>query len=248
MHGREAIRLMMVCAMTWSSSCQVCLKWGLSTATCLGAISKLALRWVGSKAETSLPEVTPCYAVTATAMSCAPMVCQAQGWAGYKLCLLLSSLSLAREEGLASSLSKDCQRGQLLAPGPQRGILEPGLNPGLPSSKATLCSPQQQSLAHLHGWDLGFNSKTALSHCMIFGKLPNLSGLHVCCCEHERLAEGDCKELKDVEVPRVGERAPGSREWYKGYSKSTSGKRESLCLAVTRLCLMELWIFPRHRA
>lgn len=45
---------------------------------------------------------------------------------------------------------------------------------------------------------------------MIFGKLLNLSGLHMCCCKQETLAEGDFKELKDVEVP--GERPRGSRE------------------------------------
>lgn len=47
---------------------------------------------------------------------------------------------------------------------------------------------------------------------MIFGKMLNLSGFQMCRCKQERLAEGDFKELKDVEVPRVGERSYRSSE------------------------------------
>lgn len=55
--------------------------------------------------------------------------------------------------------------------------------------------------------------------CVIFGKMLNLSGLRMCCCKQERHAEGDFKELKDVEIPRGGEREQGSREWCKGYDR-----------------------------
>lgn len=45
---------------------------------------------------------------------------------------------------------------------------------------------------------------------MIFGKLLNLSGLHARCRKPERLAEGNFKELKDVEVPEEGQRGAKS--------------------------------------
>lgn len=64
---------------------------------------------------------------------------------------------------------------------------------------------------------------------MIFGKMLNLSGFQTCHCKQERLDEGDFKELKDVEVPRVGERSYRSSEWYKGYDKGASHQsRESV--------------------
>lgn len=47
---------------------------------------------------------------------------------------------------------------------------------------------------------------------VIFGKMLNLSGFQTCHCKQERLDEGDFKELKDVEVPRVGERSYRSSE------------------------------------
>lgn len=50
----------------------------------------------------------------------------------------------------------------------------------------------------------------------------------MCCCKQERLAEGDFKELKDVEIPTVGERAQGSKEWYKVMTKVLNQGRESM--------------------
>lgn len=111
---------------------------------------------------------------------------------------------------------------------PREGSEEPGWDQGSLAPKPTVFTPshdpQRQRLTGLCGWDLGSRSGTALNHCVIFGKLLNLSGLQMCCCKQQWLAEGDFKEQEDVEVPRVGERAWGSRERYKGYDRGACGQ------------------------
>lgn len=44
----------------------------------------------------------------------------------------------------------------------------------------------------------------------------------MCCCKQERLAEGDFKELKDVEVP--GGKARGEQRVIQGYDKGASAQ------------------------
>lgn len=78
---------------------------------------------------------------------------------------------------------------------------------------------------------------------MIFGKLLNFSGLHMRCCKQERLAEGDFKELKDVEVP--GGKATGEQRVIKGYDKGVSARSAGSVFDGPRLCFMKLWVYPR---
>lgn len=64
--------------------------------------------------------------------------------------------------------------------------------------------------------------------CVIFGKMLNLFGLHMCYCKQERLAEGYLKELKDVEIPRGRGKSTGEQRGTRVMTKVLNQSRESV--------------------
>lgn len=81
-------------------------------------------------------------------------------------------------------------------------------------------------------------------------KMLNLSGLQACGCKQERLAEEDFKELEDIDSKGRGESiGEEQRMIHRLMTKVCPARAESLCLAVGRLCLIKLWVYPKdlHR-